>query len=290
MWIFLACGSALFAGVTAVLAKCGIRHTDSTVATVWRTGMVLLMAWVIVGLTGSAGQVTGLSPKTWSFLIVSGVSTGASWLCYFKALQLGNVNQVTPVDKTSTILTILLSFVVFGEPIGLWQAVGVIAIAVGTFLMLEKKPVTLSAKEKRGHGWFFFAMGSAVFASLTALLGKAGMQGVESNLGTALRTGVVLIMAWGMVLISGKGKESLTVPRRDMMFILLSGVSTGASWLCYFKALKLGPASVVVPLDKLSLLITVAFSVWVLHESLSRRAAVGLLILTAGTLLMLLPG
>lgn len=290
MWIFLACGSALFAGVTAVLAKCGIRHTDSTVATAWRTGMVLLMAWVIVGLTGSAGQVTGLSPKTWGFLFVSGVSTGASWLCYFKALQLGNVNQVTPVDKTSTILTILLSFVVFGEPIGLWQAVGVIAIAVGTFLMLEKKPVTLSAKEKRGHGWFFFAMGSAVFASLTALLGKAGMQGVESNLGTALRTGVVLIMAWGMVLISGKGKESLTVPRRDMMFILLSGVSTGASWLCYFKALKLGPASVVVPLDKLSLLITVAFSVWVLHESLSRRAALGLLILTAGTLLMLLPG
>lgn len=290
MWIFLACGSALFAGVTAVLAKCGIRHTDSTVATAWRTGVVLLMAWVIVGLTGSAGQVTGLSPNTWGFLIVSGVSTGASWLCYFKALQLGNVNQVTPVDKTSTILTILLSFVVFGEPIGLWQGVGVIAIAVGTFLMLEKKPVTLSAKEKRGHGWFFFAMGSAVFASLTALLGKAGMQGVESNLGTALRTGVVLIMAWGMVLISGKGKESLKVPRRDMMFILLSGVSTGASWLCYFKALKLGPASVVVPLDKLSLLITVAFSVWVLHESLSRRAAVGLLILTAGTLLMLLPG
>lgn len=290
MWIFLACGSALFAGVTAVLAKCGIRHTDSTVATAWRTGMVLLMAWVIVGLTGSAGQVTGLCPKTWGFLFVSGVSTGASWLCYFKALQLGNVNQVTPVDKTSTILTILLSFVVFGEPIGLWQAVGVIAIAVGTFLMLEKKPVTLSAQEKRGHGWFFFAMGSAVFASLTALLGKAGMQGVESNLGTALRTGVVLIMAWGMVLISGKGKESLKVPRRDMMFILLSGVSTGASWLCYFKALKLGPASVVVPLDKLSLLITVAFSVWVLHESLSRRAALGLLILTAGTLLMLLPG
>lgn len=290
MWIFLACGSALFAGVTAVLAKCGIRHTDSTVATAWRTGMVLLMAWVIVRLTGSAGQVTGLSPKTWGFLFVSGVSTGASWLCYFKALQLGNVNQVTPVDKTSTILTILLSFVVFGESIGLWQAVGVIAIAVGTFLMLEKKPVTLSAQEKRGHGWFFFAMGSAVFASLTALLGKAGMQGVESNLGTALRTGVVLIMAWGMVLISGKGKESLKVPRRDMMFILLSGVSTGASWLCYFKALKLGPASVVVPLDKLSLLITVAFSVWVLHESLSRRAALGLLILTAGTLLMLLPG
>lgn len=290
MWIFLACGSALFAGVTAVLAKCGIRHTDSTVATAWRTGMVLLMAWVIVGLTGSAGQVIGLSPKTWGFLFVSGVSTGASWLCYFKALQLGNVNQVTPVDKTSTILTILLSFVVFGEPIGLWQGVGVIAIAVGTFLMLEKKPVTLSAQEKRGHGWFFFAMGSAVFASLTALLGKAGMQGVESNLGTALRTGVVLIMAWGMVLISGKGKESLKVPRRDMMFILLSGVSTGASWLCYFKALKLGPASVVVPLDKLSLLITVAFSVWVLHESLSRRAALGLLILTAGTLLMLLPG
>ncbi len=290
MWIFLACGSALFAGVTAVLAKCGIRHTDSTVATAWRTGMVLLMAWVIVGLTGSAGQVTGLSPKTWGFLFVSGVSTGASWLCYFKALQFGNVNQVTPVDKTSTILTILLSFVVFGEPIGLWQAVGVIAIVVGTFLMLEKKPVTLSAQEKRGHGWFFFAMGSAVFASLTALLGKAGMQGVESNLGTALRTGVVLIMAWGMVLISGKGKESLKVPRRDMMFILLSGVSTGASWLCYFKALKLGPASVVVPLDKLSLLITVAFSVWVLHESLSRRAALGLLILTAGTLLMLLPG
>ena len=290
MWILLACGSAFFAGVTAVLSKCGIRHTDSTVATAWRTGVVLIMAWVMVGVSGSAGQVTGLRPETWFFLLVSGVATGASWLCYFKALQLGHVNQVAPVDKTSTVLTILLSFVVFGEPIGLWQGVGVIAIAVGTFLMLEKKPVALPAETKKGHGWFFFAMGSAVFASLTALLGKAGMQGVESNLGTALRTGVVLVMAWVMVMISGKGKQSLNVPRRDMGFLLLSGLSTGASWLCYFKALQGGPASVVVPLDKLSLLITVAFSVWVLHESLSRRAAVGLLVLTAGTLFMLLPG
>ena len=286
MWVLFAAESAFFAGVTAILAKCGIRKTDSTVATAIRTIVVLAFAWVMVFVTGSQGQMRDLDGRTLLFLILSGLATGASWLCYFRALQIGDINKVVPIDKSSTILTILLAFLFLGEPIGLFQGVGVVLIGIGTFLMIEKKP---QAEEhvSQGMGWMLYAFGSAVFASLTAILGKIGIQGVESNLGTAIRTGVVLVMAWVMVLVTGKAGAVRQVDRRELGFICLSGIATGASWLCYYRALQDGLASVVVPIDKLSILVTVAFSGLVFHERLTARSGTGLLLIVAGTLAML---
>lgn len=261
MWILFAAGSALFAGVTAILAKCGIRKTDSTVATAIRTLVVLVFAWTMVFVVGSQGEIRNIGPTTLLFLLLSGLATGASWLCYFKALQLGDINKVVPIDKSSTVLTILLAFFLLGEPIGLPQGIGVVLIGAGTFLMLEKRSPAAGCAPQCGS-WMLYAFGSAVFASLTAILGKAGIQGVESNLGTAIRTGVVLVMAWLMVLVTGKAGAVRQVPRRELAFICLSGVATGASWLCYYRALQSGPASVVVPIDKLSILVTVAFPGW----------------------------
>ena len=287
MWVFFAIGSAFFAGVTAILTKCGIRQTDSTVATAIRTIVVLLFAWVMVFVARSQGQIRELDGTTILFLVLSGLATGASWLCYFKALQLGDINKVVPIDKSSTVLTILLAFLLLGEPIGLFQGIGVVLIGVGTVLMIEKKPSS-GQDIPQGKGWMPFAFGSALFASLTAILGKVGIQGVESNLGTAIRTGVVLVMAWAMVLVTGKVREVRKVPRRELAFICLSGLATGASWLCYYRALQDGLASVVAPIDKLSILVTVAFSYLVFHEKLTTRSGWGLVLIVAGTLAMLL--
>lgn len=287
MWIFFAAGSALFAGATAILAKCGIRKTDSTVATAIRTIVVLVFAWIMVLVAGSQDQLGSLGGTTLLFLILSGLATGASWLCYFRALQIGDINKVVPIDKSSTVLTILLAFLLLGEPIGLFQGIGVALIGVGTFLMIEPKPAAEQAAPQK-RGWMLYAFGSAIFASLTAILGKVGIQGVESNLGTAVRTGVVLVMAWLMVLVTGKTNLVKQVPRRELGFICLSGLATGASWLCYYRALQDGPASVVVPIDKLSILVTVAFSYLVFHERLTARSGWGLALVTAGTLAMLL--
>ena len=287
MWIFFAAGSALFAGATAILAKCGIRKTDSTVATAIRTIVVLVFAWIMVLVAGSQDQLGSLGGTTLLFLILSGLATGASWLCYFRALQIGDINKVVPIDKSSTVLTILLAFLLLGEPIGPFQGLGVVLIGVGTFLMIEKKQQEAPSAAS-GKGWMLYAFGSAIFASLTAILGKVGIQGVESNLGTAVRTGVVLVMAWLMVLVTGKTNLVKQVPRRELGFICLSGLATGASWLCYYRALQDGPASVVVPIDKLSILVTVAFSYLVFHERLTARSGWGLVLVTAGTLAMLL--
>ena len=287
MWLLFAVGSAFFAGVTAILAKCGIRKTDSTVATAIRTIVVLIFAWIMVFVVGSQDQLRDIGQMTLLFLILSGLATGASWLCYFKALQLGDVNKVVPIDKSSTVLTILLAFLLLGEPIGLFQGIGVVLIGAGTFLMIEKKP-DASSGSVQGKGWMLYAFGSAIFASLTAILGKIGIQGVESNLGTAVRTGVVLVMAWAMVLVTGRAKEVRQVPGREMIFICLSGIATGASWLCYYHALQDGPASVVAPIDKLSILVTVAFSYLVFRERLTRRSGLGLVLIVAGTLAMLI--
>lgn len=286
MWLLFAIGSAFFAGVTAILAKCGIRKTDSTVATAIRTIIVLIFAWIMVFVVGSQDQLRDTSQMTLLFLALSGLATGASWLCYFKALQIGDINKVVPIDKSSTVLTILLAFLLLGEPIGLFQGIGVVLIGIGTFLMIEKKQQEAPSAAS-GKGWMFYAFGSAIFASLTAILGKVGIQGVESNLGTAIRTGVVLVMAWVMVLVSGKAKEVRQVPGRELAFICLSGIATGASWLCYYHALQDGPASVVAPIDKLSILVTVAFSYLVFHEKLTRRSGLGLVLIVAGTLAML---
>lgn len=286
MWIVFAFGSAFFAGVTSILAKCGIRKTDSTVATAIRTIVVLAFSWLMVFVVGSQNQIGTIEEKTLLFLILSGLATGASWLCYFKALQLGDINKVVPIDKSSTILTILLAFLFLHEGISLPKAAGVVLIATGTFLMIEKKDA--GPEQANGKGWLLYAVGSAVFASLTSILGKVGISGVESNLGTAIRTGVVLAMAWVMVFAEGKQHTVRDIPKKELGFICLSGLATGASWLCYYKALQDGLASVVVPIDKLSILVTVAFSYIVFHEKLSKKAAAGLVSIVAGTLVMLI--
>ena len=285
MWVLFAFGSALFAGLTSILAKCGIRKTDSTVATAIRTIVVLIFSWLMVFVVGSQGTISAISGKTLLFLVLSGLATGGSWLCYFKALQLGDVNKVVPIDKSSTVLTILLAAVFLKEGVSPTKGIGVVLIAIGTFLMIETKQ---SSGETRSAAWLWYALGSAVFASLTAILGKIGISGVESNLGTAIRTGVVLLMSWVMVFVTGKQGELKAIPRNELGFICLSGLATGGSWLCYYKALQDGPASVVVPIDKLSILVTVLFSYLVFHEKLTRRSALGLAGIVAGTLLMLL--
>lgn len=287
MWIVFAFGSAFFAGVTSVLAKCGIRKTDSNVATAIRTIVVLVFSWMMVFVVGSQDQVGSIEGKALVFLILSGLATGASWLCYFKALQLGNINKVVPIDKSSTILTILLAFIFLHEEISVPKAIGVVFIAIGTFLMIEKKDA--DPQHVKGNSWLLYAIGSAVFASLTSILGKIGISGVESNLGTAIRTGVVLVMAWVMVFATGKQHTIREIPQKELGFICLSGLATGASWLCYYRALQDGLASVVVPIDKLSILVTVAFSYVVFHERLSKKSAAGLISIVAGTLVMLIP-
>ena len=284
MWIIYAFASAFFAGVTSILAKCGIRKTDSNVATAIRTIVVLLFSWVMVFLVGSQATLSKLTGESLLYLVLSGLATGASWLCYFKALQLGDVNKVVPVDKSSTVLTILLAFFLLHEEITWQKAVGVAAIAAGTYLMIQKKEGSV---RKSGKGWFLYAALSAVFASLTAILGKLGIAEVESNLATAIRTGVVLIMAWVVVFVTGNGPAVKKVPKNELSFICLSGLATGASWLCYYKALQDGLASVVVPIDKLSILVTIAFSYFALHERLSKKALLGLVLIVAGTLAML---
>ena len=273
MWVLYAFGSALFAGLTAVLAKCGIRKADSTVATAIRTIVVLVFSWLMVFLVGSQSQITQLGGKTLLFLILSGLATGASWLCYFRALQIGDINKVVPVDKSSTVLTILLAVVFLHESLSLAKGAGIVCIAAGTYLMIGKKQSSGAAKTG---------------ASLTSILGKVGISGVESNLGTAIRTGVVLVMSWMMVFVTGKGTKLREVPKGELGFICLSGLATGGSWLCYYKALQDGPASVVAPIDKLSILVTILFSYLVFHEKLTKKAALGLTLVVAGTLLMLL--
>lgn len=285
MWVIYAFGSAIFAGVTSILAKCGIRKTDSTVATAIRTIIVLAISLIMTAIVGSFDGIVDIKPKTWIFLVLSGAATGASWLCYFRALQLGDINKVVPIDKSSTILTIILAIIFFHEEITWLKWLCVALIAVGTYLMIEKKQQTQSAK---GNRWLIYAVLSAFFAALTSILGKVGIENIESSLGTTIRTAVVLIMAWVMVFVTGKGKKVAEAPKKELGFICLSGLATGGSWLCYYKALQNGLASVVVPIDKLSILVTIAFSYFVFHEKLTAKSAVGLALIVAGTLGMLI--
>ncbi len=287
MWIVFAFLSALFAGITSILAKCGIRKTDSDVATAVRTIVVLIFAWIMVFVVGSQSTISSISPKTLIFLILSGAATGASWLCYFHALRYGDVNKVVPIDKSSTILTIILAFIILHEGISLIKGIAVVLIAVGTFLMIQKKESTSENKDSN-KSWFIYAVLSAVFASLTSILGKIGIDGIDSNLGTAIRTCVVLIMAWLIVFVKHKQHGIKDIPHNELIFICLSGLATGASWLCYYKALKDGQASAVVPIDKLSILVTVAFSYIVFKEKLNMKSGIGLVLIVGGTLLMII--
>ena len=285
MWLFYAVGSSFFAGITAILAKCGITKTDSTVATAIRTVIVLLFSWLMVMVTGTAGEIRQIDSRTLLFLVLLGLATGASWLCYFHALQKGDINKVVPIDKSSTVLTILLALIFLQEGLSGIKIVSVVLIGIGTLLMIDKKD-TKADVQKQSGGWLVYAVLSAVFASLTAILGKIGITGIDSNLGTAIRTTVVLVMAWLMVFFTGKQGEIKKIEKKELAFICLSGLATGASWLCYYRALQDGPASVVVPIDKLSMLVTIAFSWIVFHEKLTKKAAVGVVLITVGTVLL----
>ncbi len=284
MWLTAAVFSAVFAALTAILAKCGIRKTDSDVATAIRTAVVLVFSWIMVFISGSAGSISQISAKSLIFLTLSGIATGASWICYFKALSLGDVNKVVPIDKSSTVLTVLLAIICFGETEHLAvKLIGTALLGVGTLLMVEKKQTENSAS---GKGYLLYAVGSAVFAAATSILAKVGISGVESNLATAIRTAVVLVMAWLIVIIKGKLPQLKTLDKKELGFIALSGLATGGSWLCYYYAIQNGVVSVVVPIDKMSLLPTVIFSYFVFKEKLSKKAALGLALMLAGTLAM----
>lgn len=289
MWVLYAFGSAFFAGLTSILAKCGIKKADSNVATAIRTIVVLIFSWIMVFVVGAQGQIMDVSEKTWIFLILSGIATGASWLCYFRALQIGDVNRVVPIDKSSTILTIILAFILFREEISALKLVCVVLITIGTYMMITKKEISQDEQDKTkgSHGWLFYAVLSAVFASLTSILGKVGIEEINSNLGTAIRTAVVLIMAWIVVFVTGKQHTIKHIEKNELSFICLSGLATGSSWLCYYKALQDGLASVVVPIDKLSIVVTIAFSYIVFKERLTIKSFAGLVLIIAGTLLML---
>lgn len=284
MWLTAAVFSAVFAALTAILAKCGIRKTDSDVATAIRTAVVLVFSWIMVFICGSAGSISQISAKSLIFLTLSGIATGASWICYFKALSLGDVNKVVPIDKSSTVLTVLLAIICFGETEHLAvKLIGTALLGVGTLLMVEKKQTENSAS---GKGYLLYAVGSAVFAAATSILAKVGISGVESNLATAIRTAVVLVMAWLIVIIKGKLSQLKTLDKKELGFIALSGLATGGSWLCYYYAIQNGVVSVVVPIDKMSLLPTVIFSYFVFKEKLSKKAALGLTLMLTGTLAM----
>ena len=285
MWIVFAFGAALFAGLTSILAKCGIKNTDSNVATALRTIVVLIFSWIMVFISGSQSTLTSINTKTLVFLILSGIATGASWLCYFKALQIGDVNKVTPIDKSSTILTMIMAFILLGEEITLIKAIAMVLIGIGTYLMITKKENV--KVEKKNNAWLIYALGSAIFASLTSILGKIGIEGIDSTLGTAIRTIVVLIMAWIVVFVTKKQNTIRNIDKSSWIFLFLSGLATGGSWLCYYRALQTGPASVVVPIDKLSILVTIAFSYIVFKEKLNKKSALGLLLIDIGTLSLL---
>ena len=284
MWLVMAVLSAVFAGLTSVLAKCGIKKTDSDVATALRTVVVLAFSWIMVFIVGSYGSIVSIGVKSLLFLVLSGFATGASWICYFKALSMGDINKVVPIDKSSTILTVLLAIICFGETDNLAvKLIGTTLLAVGIFLMIEKKQSEAHGENK---SWMIYAVLSAVFAALTSILAKVGISGVESNLGTAIRTAVVLIMAWVVVFAKGKHTQVKTLDKKELVFIGFSGLATGASWLCYYYAIQNGVVSVVVPIDKMSVLIAVGFSFFVFKEKLSAKAVAGLVLMLAGTLAM----
>ncbi|MDO4543224.1 MAG: EamA family transporter [Clostridia bacterium] len=284
MWILVAVLSAFFAGLTSILAKCGIKKTDSDLATAIRTVVVLLFSWLMVLLTGSIKTIAEIGTKSLVFLVLSGLATGASWICYFKALSMGDVNKVVPIDKSSTVLTVLLAIILFGETDNLAiKLISTAVLAAGIFLMVERKQ---SGQQAEKRSWMLYAVLAAIFAALTSILAKVGIEGVESNLATAIRTVVVLAMAWLIVFIRGKQSALKSLDKKELMFIALSGLATGASWLCYYYAIQNGVVSVVVPIDKMSILFTVLFSYIVFREKLTKKAAVGLCLMAAATLAM----
>lgn len=285
MWILFAIGSAFFAGITAILAKIGVKNVNSNVATAIRTVVILIFSWIMVLITNSYQEIDFVDGETLIFLILSGIATGLSWLCYYRALQIGDVNKVVAIDKSSIVLTIILAFIILDEKITFIKFISIIIIVIGTYLMIDKKN---EAEYKKNRGWLMFALLSAIFASLTSILGKIGINNINSNLGTAIRTIIVLIMAWIVVFVTKSHKEIKKIDKRSLKFIILSGITTGLSWLCYYRALQDGYASVVVPLDKFSIVFTVVFSYIFLKEKLNKKAFLGFLLIILGTLCLII--
>ncbi|MDR1954626.1 MAG: EamA family transporter [Candidatus Methanoplasma sp.] len=286
-WIIFAFASAVFAGLTSVLAKIGLKGVDSNLATALRTIVVLGFAWMVVFIVGSQNTISEISTYTLTFLVLSGLATGASWLCYFRAIQIGQVSKVSPIDKSSTVLTMILAFIFLGEGISVGTVLGMTLMIFGTYLMIQRAGSDTETPADR-RSWIIFACLAALFAALTAILGKVGIEGVESNLGTAIRTIVVLMMAWLIVFLQRRHRDIRKIERRNWNFIILSGIATGLSWICFYNALQNGPASIVVPIDKLSIVVTVIFAFLILQERISKRAVLGLVLLTIGTLALLL--
>lgn len=286
MWILYAFSSAFFAGITSILAKIGMKETDSDVATALRTTVILGFSWASVFIMRIDNQLSMVANKSLMYLILSGLSTGASWICYFRALQLGDINKIVPIDKSSVILTMLLAFIFLKEPISIFGIIAMMTIGIGTYLMIQRKKVNVP--EPTNKNWLIFAILSAVFASLTAILGKIGIENIDPTLGTAIRTVVILPMAWLLVFIQKKNHLVKNIDRRSMMFIIVSGFSTSISWLCYYYALQNGKASIVVPIDKLSIVVTIVFSCFFLKEKLSLKSIIGLVLIVIGTLLLLI--
>lgn len=285
MWILFAIGSAFFAGITAILAKIGVKNVNSNVATAIRTVVILIFSWIMVLITNSYQEIAFVDGETLIFLILSGIATGLSWLCYYRALQIGDVNKVVAIDKSSIVLTIILAFIILDEKITFIKFISIIIIVIGTYLMIDKKN---EAEYKKNRRWLMFALLSAIFASLTSILGKIGINNINSNLGTAIRTIIVLIMAWIVVFVTKSNKEIKKIDKRSLKFIILSGITTGLSWLCYYRALQDGYASVVVPLDKFSIVFTVVFSYIFLKEKLNKKAFLGFLLIILGTLCLII--
>lgn len=285
MSIIMAFLSAFFAGITSILVKIGIKDVDSSLATALRTIVVVIFSWLMVLIVGSISTIGEITLKSLFFLILSGITTGASWICYFKALQLGDINKVVPIDKSSTILTMLLAFILLKESLTIPMMIGIVLMGIGTWLMIEKKESDGTAKSK---AWLMYALLSAFFASLTSILGKVGIENVESNLGTAIRTVVVLFMAWIVVFMQHKQDQIKNIGKKDILFLILSGITTGLSWLCYYRALQIGQASIVAPIDKLSILVSIGFAYIFLGERLTKRSFIGLILVVAGTLILLI--
>lgn len=282
MWIINAFLSAIFAGMTSILSKMGLEDISSHYVTALRTSVVLVFTWVMYYVTGSSMQ--GINSYNFMFIVLSGFATGASWLCYYRALSLADVSQVVPIDKLSTFLTMIFAFVIFHEEVTWVKVVCIFMMFIGTYLM-QKRPQKELNHDKR---WLIYAFLSAIFASLTAILAKIGIENVDSQTVTALRTIVVVIMAWIVVFVTKSYSPIALLNKKQLKAIFFSALATGLSWLCYFAALKEGPASIVVPIDKLSIVISILFAYFVLNEKQSIKTILGLICIVISTLLLLI--
>lgn len=286
MSIVLAILAAVFAALTSILAKIGIKNVDSNLATAIRTIVVVIMALIVVLITGQFHAVFDVEGQALIFIVLSGITTGLSWLFFFKALQIGDVSKVVSIDKSSIVMTIILSFIILQEPTTPLVIAGGVIIAIGTFLLIGKN--NSGKKEKFSQSYIFLAILGAVFAALTSILAKIGINNeVDSNVATFIRTIVIIIFAWAIVFFQGTVKQMKDITKKSYLFLGLSGMATGFSWLCYFAAIAIGKVSVVAPIDKFSVVITIILSFFILKEKPTRNTMFGAIVITVGTVLLI---